>query len=260
MASLLVFALLIGGTWLAAVLLLQRQVIYPHPPAAAEAPALAAGSERVLLGDPPGVEAFFMRPPLAAAPFPAVLFTHGNGELIDHWIRPFEELAAAGVGVLLVEYPGYGRSAGSPSEDAITRTMLAGHDFLLAQPDVDLGRLVAYGRSLGGGAACALAAARPLAALVLESTFTSVRALAGRLGVPGALVLDPWDNLAVVGTTDTPILVLHGERDPVIPYAHGEELARAAGTGLVRMRCGHNDCPRPWAEILGFLRDQAILE
>jgi pimeloyl-ACP methyl ester carboxylesterase len=260
MPSLLVFVLVVAAAWCAAVLLLQRRVLYPHPPAAREAPALPAGAELVELGEAPGVEAFFLRPSAAVAPFPAVLFTHGNGELIDHWVGPFEELAAAGVAVMLVEYPGYGRSAGAPSEEAITGIIVAAHDFLLRQPDVDPARLVAYGRSLGGGAACALTAARPVAALVLESTFTSVRVLARRLGVPGLFVLDPWDNLAVVSTTATPVLVLHGEHDPVIPFAHGEALARAAGTGLVRMRCGHNDCPRPWTEILGFLRDHAILE
>jgi pimeloyl-ACP methyl ester carboxylesterase len=259
-SSLLVFALVIVGAWLAAVLLLQRSVLYPRPPAAAHAPASLAESERVRLGEAPGVEAFFLRPSADAAPFPVVLFTHGNGELIDHWIGPFRELAAHGVAVLLVEYPGYGRSAGSPSEASITRTIFAAYDFLRTQPDVDPTRLVAYGRSLGGGAACALAAARPVAALVLESTFTSVRALAQGMGVPGPMVLDPWDNLSVVEGTETPILVLHGERDRVIPFAHGEALARAAGTGLVRMRCGHNDCPRPWADILGFLRAHAIVE
>ena len=164
------------------------------------------------------------------------------------------------IGVLLIEYPGYGRSGGSPSQESITATMLSAHDFLTRQSDVDRDRLVAYGRSLGGGAACALMTRRPIAALVLESSFTSVPAMAARFAIPGALVVDRFDNLSVVESAEIPMLVLHGEHDRIIPVSHGEALARAAGTQLVRMPCGHNDCPRPWGAILKFLVEHGIVE
>ncbi len=119
-------------------------------------------------------------------------------------------------------------------------------------------RIVAYGRSLGGGAACALAREREVAALILESAFTSVSAIAQRLGVPRPLVRDRYDNLTTVASLDIPVLVVHGERDTIIPVSHGEELARAAGVELVRLPCGHNDCPRPWGEIREFLRANGL--
>ena len=77
--------------------------------------------------------------------------------------------------------------------------------------------------------------------------------------VPRALVLDPFDSLAVLAAGAPPVLVLHGIRDRVIPFSHGETLARAAGTKPVALPCGHNDCPRQWPLILDFLRRQAII-
>jgi fermentation-respiration switch protein FrsA (DUF1100 family) len=238
---------------------LQRQLMYPRPPAPAGEPRTPPGTQIAWLGPDANVEAWFLRPSEAEAPFPVVVFTHGNGELIDHWAAPFTEASDSGVGVLLVEYPGYGRSGGSPSQRSITRTMLAAHAWLLEQPGVDPNAIVAYGRSLGGAAACGLARERPLAALVLESTFTSTGALAQRMGFPASLVSDPFDNLATVSSLDIPTLVLHGERDEIIPVSHGEALAAAANTELVRMRCGHNDCPWMWRTVASFLARQGVL-
>ena len=250
---------LLGFAYVGVILGLQRSVIYPRPPHPGPAPALPVGSEIAWLGDAVQVEAWLLPPTPNEAPFPIVIFSHGNGELIDDWLAPVRPLNDAGLGVLLVEYPSYGRSGGRPTQDSITNTMVAAFDFLRQHPDVDGDRIVAYGRSLGGGAACALGSVRPVAALVLESTFTSVAA-AGPWFLPRALVLDPFDNLAIASSRVAPTLVLHGERDSVIPYAHGEALARAAGTPLVRMPCGHNDCPRPWAAVLRFLQEHEIAD
>jgi len=244
--------------YLSLTLGMQRRLMYPPPPHPGPAPQLPAGAETVWLGDTAGVEAWFLPPTTAVTVFPVIIFAHGNGELIDYWLAPVERLNEAGFGVMLVEYPGYGRSGGKPTQQLITDVMVEAFDFLSQHPDVDGERIVAHGRSLGGGAACALGARRPLAALVLESTFTRVAAMTPWF-LPRALVLDPFDNLAVVASRAAPTLVLHGERDEVIPYAQGEALARAAGTVPVRMPCGHNDCPRPWPEVLRFLQEEGIV-
>lgn len=246
---------------------LQRRFMYPRPPLPASPPQLPAGSERLRLGPKDAVEAWLLRPAAptqptapatagtpAATPFPLIIYLHGNGELIDHWVAPFAAITTAGFGVLLVEYPGYGRSGGRPSRQSITATVIAAYDLARRHP----ARIVAYGRSLGGGAACALAVQRPLAALVLESTFTSVADLMPWF-LPRAWVLDPFDNLPAVTSGAAPTLVLHGARDRVIPFAHAEKLARAAGTAPVRLPCGHNNCPRPWPAVLTFLRAQGIV-
>src|SRR6202008_4301022 len=129
---------------------------------------------------------------------------------------------------LLLEYPGYGRSTGVTTQQSITAASLAAYDWATQQSGIDPKRIIAYGRSLGGGAACALATQRAVAALILESTFTSVRPFAWRFRAPGFLVRDPFDNLAVVRAFKKPLLVLHGTRDEVIPVEHGRELAAAA--------------------------------
>ena len=249
---------LLGLAYLVGIVGLQRRVMYPRLAHPGPAPALPIGTETVWLGDATDVEAWLLRP-ASPSPFPIVIFAHGNGELIDDWVGPFRDLTEAGLGVLLVEYPGYGRSGGRPTQRSITDVMVDAFDLLQQHVDVDGDRVVAYGRSLGGGAASALGAVRPVAALVLESTFTSVAAVAPWF-LPRALVLDPFDNLAVAVERRAPTLVLHGERDSVIPFAHGEALAHAAAAPIVRMPCGHNDCPRPWPAILRFLGEHGITD
>lgn len=251
-------ALILIG-YLALVLGLQRRAMYPAPPAPARSPAAdRPGVETVWLKGE--VESGFLPARAGVAPHPVIIFAHGNGELIDFWVDAFGPLRDAGLAVMLVEYPGYGRSGGRPTQAGITGTMVAAYDHLVGRDDVDAARIVAYGRSVGGAAACALATRRPLAALVLESAFTSTRPLAWRAGVPGFLVLDTWDNLACLRAYPGPVLVLHGERDHIVPVSHARRLADAAGTGEpVLMPCGHNDCPRPWDAILDFLSRQGVL-
>ena len=243
---------------------LQRAVLFPRPPRPARSPAEGRPDVDVTwLGPERQVEAWYLAPAAAggARPAPAVVFTHGNGELIDYWLDEFEIVRTWGIGVLLVEYPGYGRSGGRPSEAAITRVMETAFDYLAGRPDVDSRRIVAYGRSVGGGAAGALVRRRPVAALILESSFTSVRQMARRHGLFGPLVRDPFDNLAAVGEFDGPVLVIHGRDDRLIPPAHGRALAERARLGeLVMLECGHNDCPRPWPELRTFLRRHEFLE
>lgn len=260
MSALLLLPVIAVATWAGAAWALQRSVLFPAPPASSVSPAAARPSIETIHLGPDRVEAWFMAAQGVTGPAPVIVFTHGNGELIDHWIDAFSAMAREGVSVLLVEYPGYGRSGGTPSEASITRAMLAAWDTLAARPDVDSDRIVAWGRSLGGGAACALASHREVAALVLESSFTGVRPLARRFGIVGPLVRDPFDNLSVVAAFDRPVLVLHGERDGMIPAGHGVALDRAAlDSEIVLLPCGHNDCPWQGERVLEFLRRRDLV-
>jgi len=88
-----------------------------------------------------------------------------------------------------------------------------------------------------------------------------VRRMARRHLLFGPLVRDPFDTLGAVGEFEGPVLVIHGREDRLIPPAHGSTLAEGAPNGeLVWLDCGHNDCPRPWKELRGFLERQGILE
>ena len=252
----------IAGYWLL-LYAAQRSVIFPGAAAPSDEAALArAGGERVWLQlGARKSEAWFL-PSLAPAgpPSPLIIFAHGNAELIDYWPEAFDTPRRWGVSILLVEYPGYGRSEGRPSEKSITAAMVAAYDWAVARQDIDPARVIAYGRSVGGGAASDLARERPVGALVLESTFTSVRRMALRFAAPGFLVRDPFDNLSLVRRFTKPLLIIHGVTDDIIPVWHGRALARAAPSAeLQLLPCGHNDCPRPWPVLRRFLEDHEIL-
>jgi fermentation-respiration switch protein FrsA (DUF1100 family) len=121
--------------------------------------------------------------------------------------------------------------------------MAAAYDWLAENPVVMKQRIIAHGRSLGGGAAVNLASQRELRGLVLQSTFTHTGQFAWRYLVPSFLVRDNFDNLSVLKHYNKPVLIFHGRKDMVIPFKNGDRLARAAKKGkFFPLRCGHNDC------------------
>jgi fermentation-respiration switch protein FrsA (DUF1100 family) len=254
--------------WLVCAVVLftgQRRMIFPGRRAMALADGAYPEAERHRIEVPgASVDAWWL--PAAAGtprPAPALLFLHGNFELIDEWAVSFEPLRRAGIGVLLLEYPGYGRSTGRATQTSVTDAAVAAWDLVAARHgEVDPERIIALGRSVGGGPACALSQHRPLAALVLSSTFTGIRAYARRYLMPGFLVRHPFDNLAVVRAFEGPILVQHGTRDRTVPFAHGEALAAAGrDTEMISYDCGHNDCPweRMLQDLLAFLDRRGVL-
>ena len=259
-------AVLIYAAYCMLLFLAQRQVIFPrYMIPSPEQPALKATRiEPWWLETPFGkVEAWYLPPVAAQRPAPAVIFGHGNGELIDYWPNELARFSEMGIGLLLVEYPGYGRSSGSPSQESIAETFLLAYDRLAARTDVDPARIVLFGRSLGGGAVCDLALKRPSAALVLMSCFKSVSAFAVRYLAPAFLIRDPFDNLAAVRQYQGPVLVMHGKFDEVVPFDHGQALHSAARNGnMIVYEAGHNDCPPDWAvfwrDVGDFLKANGI--
>lgn len=248
------------------VFLMQRQIIYPgrtikvsgQPPAGIVPIAVVSASGS---GD-----AWFM-PPLKRKQGerrPLVIFFHGNGEVIDYLPEQAEGFRDLGMGVLLVEYPGFGRSSGNPTESSITETAVAAYDAVLQREEVNPERIVLFGRSLGGGVACALAARRPSMALILQSTFTSTRPFARSFLAPGFLIRDVFDNSKVVAAYRQPILLFHGSNDTIIPPEYSRELQRLAPHArLVEFPCGHNDFPPDWREfyriIADFLKETGVV-
>jgi pimeloyl-ACP methyl ester carboxylesterase len=247
----------------------QRRIIFPRhfiPDVPAEK-VPPAGVERLWIKTPHATVEAWLLPPDRTPPsgrYPAAIFAHGNAELIDFWLPELRSLTRLGVGVLLVEYPGYGRSTGNPSMDSITQTFAAAYDTLVARRQVDASKIVLIGRSLGGAAACALAGSRPSAAMILMSTFTSVRDMAP-FWVPGFLIRDPFDNLAVVRSYRKPVFIIHGRQDRTIPYDHAIELHRTAPQStLLGVNAGHNDCPPDWAvfwrAVADFLQRAGLID
>lgn len=257
-AWIVVVPLAIAALYLALLFIAQRSMLFPMPPGA---PAPPQGVEEVRVKHDDGEAYALFLPPIGpprAAPL--IMFMHGNGELADYWTEEFEPARELGVGVLLVEYPGYGRAPGSPSEKSITEAAIALYDGAARNPRIDPKRIIAYGRSLGGGAAVRLAINRPVAAMILESAFTSVADFAARFLAPALLIRDPFDNRKSLPKYEGPLLVIHGRNDTIVPLAHGKELAGLVpGARFVELNCGHNDCDRDWKSIASFLRSASVL-
>lgn len=247
---------------------LQRSMIFPRfviPPFTDPVRPQDAEIFTIHTGEE-SVEAWFIPANAAfSGPCPTVIFAHGNAELIDFWPEYLKPLSQNGIHLLLVEYPGYGRSKGKPSEKSITRTLTAAYDQLVARSTVDPGRIILFGRSIGGGAVCSLAKSRPSAGLILLSAFTSIRSFAPRYGLFPFMVRDPMDNISVLKEYRQPVLILHGKSDDIIPFSHGRELASASlNARLIAYDCGHNDCPPDWGvfwkDVFAFLREHGMMK
>jgi hypothetical protein len=199
----------------------------------------------------------------------AVLFFHGNGENLESLRRDgtIDRLGALDAVVLVVDYPGYGRSAGTPSEESLVTAGIAAFD-RLGELAPDRPRVVC-GWSLGAATAAQVAAARPeaVAGLVLMSPWSRLADVARRHFPPllvRFLLAERWDSTAAVARYRGAALVLHGARDEIIPVEQGREVAAGLpGARWVELpRAGHNDLlahDEPWRELAGFLRGAAIL-
>ena len=177
---------------------------------------------------------------------PAVLFLHGNAQEVYSWSLVREDLAATGARLLIIDYRGYGKSGGEPSEEGLYMDGRAALEWL--EGNGVPGRLTfVFGKSLGGGVACEIARGRELAGLVLESTFTSLSSVARNLfpfarGIMGPD--DAYESIKKLPEISCGVLVVHGEEDALIPFAEGLELYRAV-RGPREMYAvegaGHND-------------------
>jgi hypothetical protein len=149
-----------------------------------------------------------------------------------------------GFAVLLPEYRGYARSAGTPSQKAIREDAAKFYERLIARPDVDKSRIVYSGRSVGSGVAADFASHHKPAAMVLVSPFLSASSMAWEYYAPPLLVRNPYRTDEVLRELDVPVVIFHGKRDEIIPFRHGQELCKLTKRGkLVEYDCGHNDFP-----------------
>jgi uncharacterized protein len=161
---------------------------------------------------------------------PTILFCHGNGGEIGARPRRFSFYQARGFDTAFLSYRGYGGSTGRPSEAGLVADALAAHDWLKAR-GIPAERIMLVGESLGTGVAVQLAARRPVAALALEAAFSSA-ADAGAYHYPWLpirlLMKDRFKSRDAIAQIAAPLLMFHGDRDAVVPYALGEALFTAA--------------------------------
>ena len=213
----------------------RRLIYFPEPTLHTDPGRLGLRWEDVSFaaGDGVKLHGWFV-PASSAGATRAVLFCHGNaGNIADR-----AELAAVlhralDAHLLLFDYRGFGRSEGQPDEAGLYRDGLAALATLRARPEVDPTQVVLLGRSLGGGVVAEVALQDgAVAGVLLESAFTSIQDMAAAVyPIPGLgrLVRTRYDNLAKMPRLAVPILVVHGDRDEIVPAEMGRRLAEAAG-------------------------------
>ena len=195
-------------------------------------------------------------------PIADVVYFHGNGGNLSVWLPVVASLHAMRLRVLAVDYRGYGLSTGSPSEQGVYRDAEAVARY--AAQHRSAGPLVFWGRSLGGPiAASASRVVRP-DGLILESTFVDKAAVIRRQPLLRALNLFAsyrFSTVEMLGDFDRPVLVLHGDRDGIVPFSLGQELYGRLGgpKRLVRIEgADHNDFfdisrESYWTPVLEFV-------
>ncbi|MDY6794046.1 MAG: alpha/beta hydrolase [Actinomycetota bacterium] len=177
---------------------------------------------------------------------PAILFLHGNAQEVYSWSLIRRELLPLGCRLLLIDYHGYGKSGGEPHEAGLyldgKAAMAWLHDGGLSDTDI-----IVFGKSLGGAVACHICQDRGLRALILESTFASLRGVASRLFPmlpPGVPLGEEYPSIERIARARSPVMVIHGSADELIPVEEGEAIFEAAPEPkdfyLVR-GAGHND-------------------
>ncbi|MBI5410456.1 MAG: alpha/beta hydrolase [Nitrospirae bacterium] len=176
-----------------------------------------------------------------------LLWCHGNAGNIIHRLENLVELYRLGLSVFIFDYRGYGRSSGTPSEEGLYDDALAAYAYLIETRHIAPERLVLFGRSLGAAVAGDVASRKPAAGLILESPFPSVGAVARAhyFGLPVDWLLGADFNLTErLRKISVPVLVVHGDRDEVVPIQLGKlvfEAAREPKSFYLVPGADHND-------------------
>ena len=224
-----------------AAFVLQRSMLFPAPKAAIQLPK-SQGFSRLPLSGELFVDTYHLPAPPGA---PTVVHFHGNGEQLLDQMDLGTRMHTWGLGFLAVEYPGYGASPGSPTEDGIYAAADAALSWLRTQ-GVPPERTVLSGRSIGTGVAVEMARRGHGARVMLVSPYTSIPELAG-LYFPflptRLLVRDRFDTVSKAPAVGLPVLIIHGEQDTLIPVDMGRQLgARFAHATVETVAdAGHND-------------------
>jgi hypothetical protein len=187
--------------------------------------SLGAQDHWLIAGDGTRLNAWWF--PKPDAPI-ATLFLHGNGGNVTHRVDHARAILAAGSALLILDYRGYGKSEGHPSESGFYQDAEAGYDDLL-QLGYSPNRIILHGESLGTAVAVNLALTKQCAAIILESPLMSLGKMAGTVApVIGPLVMRGYDTYSKIRRVHLPFLAIHGDADEIVPFSQGQAVFRAA--------------------------------
>ncbi len=250
-AALVVLALVLG--FLALLWQSQERILF-QPPRFHETP-VETGRASYRASDGQQLTSFLVGDPQTASG--VLLCFHGNADLAMwqlEWARSVE--ARSGYAVVLAEYRGYMSLGGRPTYSTTKLDALAAYDYLKSAFGVDNTRMAYFGHSLGSAIAVELAEVHRPRALLLQSPFSSARAMARLIvTLPIGVVWKAisrihFDTIRIVSRLDVPVSVSHGKRDRIVPFRMGLEVysaVRNKGQLLVVEKAGHSDV----AEVAG---------
>jgi uncharacterized protein len=224
-------ALLVGYCAALAALGLGQRAFQYHPAAAYAAPAAAglAGVEELRLATPDGENLIaWSAPPRRGRP--VIVYFHGNSGVLADRAKRFRLLLDAGYGLVATAWRGYSGSSGSPTQEGLMLDAETAWREAIKRGAAPA-HIVLMGESLGTGVATAMAAAHPAAALVLDSPFLSALDVAERrypIFPVRFLMRDPFRSDLAIPNVHMPVLILHGEGDPIIPIDSARALFSAA--------------------------------
>ncbi len=205
---------------------------------------LAYDDVKLTTGDNGAIAAWFVPASSARA---TLLFCHGNGGNIADCMFSVQAFHDLGLNVLIFDYQGYGNSTGKPSEQGMYHDVKTAWDYLTIERKIPSGKIIVFGRSLGGAVAAWLADEVNPGALVLASAFTSMPDMAAVMYpyLPARyLCRFKYNTLEHVRSLKCPILVAHSPEDDVIPFEHGKKLYEAAPQPkqFIETHGIHNSC------------------
>ncbi|MGB0416149.1 MAG: alpha/beta hydrolase [Coraliomargarita sp.] len=236
-------------------LLRADSLIFPNVPASY---TLGAGIQMLKSSDGEQIAASYL--PVASTET-LLLYCHGNGEDIGDARSLMEQYQQRGIATLVFDYPGYGISSGKATESGCHAATLATYRYAVDELGYRPEQISLYGRSLGGGPACWLAAREPVGSLILDGTFTSTfRVMTHRKLLPW----DVFDNLAHLPEIECPVLILHGTEDRTVPFSHAPRnyaAVRGDKEKLWVAGAAHNNLIEVagetyWSTVLSFLEKQ----
>ncbi len=248
--------------------LLERHLVF-RPSSAAESKApVNPSTEDISLVSADGTKLHAWWLPGRDREAGAFLISCGNGGNLSHRGHLAADLQqSSGAGVLIYDYPGYGKSEGKPSEEGCYAAGEAAYEWLTTTAKFPADRIVLMGESLGGGTAVELATRHEHRALVLIYTFTSLPSVAKShfpLLPTQQLMRTRFDNLSKIGRCHRPVFIAHDPSDSVVPFSHGQALFAAANPPKEFFQlegCGHN-IPRGdtlCGPIARFLTEKALV-
>lgn len=159
-----------------------------------------------------------------------IIFLHGNAGNISHRLDKIALLYKMGLNVFILDYRGYGKSQGTPSEPGIYLDAQAAYDYVKGRNDLKGMRILLYGESVGGAAAIDLAKHRQVDGLIAESTFSSAKDMARVIlpFIPPVLVSVKLDSVSKLADLKAPKLFIHSRYDEIVPFRLGQKLFQAA--------------------------------